>query len=476
MSESTERRARATAQLVGPSRAQTVPLRLVDARGLAAWRKRQGKRVGQWLRATGFKAAPGTVALLPDNRGGLAGALVGCDNGAAPQLWDFAGLSRRLPPGRYALDPAPDAATADRAALGWALGSYAFERYKRAEDKLATLVWPAAADRDAVTAAAGAVYHVRDLVNTPANDMAPEDLAKAAQDLAEAYKAKAQVVVGDALLKAGYPTIHVVGRAAGRSGRTAPRLIDLRWGDARAPKVTLVGKGVCFDSGGLDIKPAAGMRLMKKDMGGAANVLGLAEMIMAAELPVRLRVLVPAVENAIAGDAMHPMDVIRTRAGITVEIGNTDAEGRLVLCDALAEAVTEQPALLVDMATLTGAARVALGPDLPALFCNDEALAAGILNHGEAEADPLWRLPLWQPYKEMLKSKVADLNNVSEGGYAGSVTAALFLQAFVDKNVPWAHLDVFAWNASERPGRPIGGEAMGIRALFALVRGRFGKD
>jgi leucyl aminopeptidase len=281
--------------------------------------------------------------------------------------------------------------------------------------------------------------------------------------------ARHRVIVGERLLAENYPTIHAVGRASLR----APRLVDIVWGEESAPKVTLVGKGVCFDSGGLDLKPSSGMRLMKKDMGGAAILLGLAQAIMAARLPVRLRVLLPLVENAVSGNAMRPLDIVRTRQGLTVEIGNTDAEGRLILCDALAEASTEQPALLIDIATLTGAARVALGPELPALFCNDDELAAGLLGAGAAEDDPLWRMPLWRPYRRLLDSKAADLNNVSEGPHAGAITAALYLAEFVAPDIPWAHIDVMAWNARSRPGRPEGGEAQTLRALYAYVAGCF---
>ncbi len=317
---------------------------------------------------------------------------------------------------------------------------------------------------------AAAVFLARDLVNTPAGDLGPEELAAAAVHVAESAGACHRVIVGDDLLAENYPTIHAVGRASTR----APRLVDITWGDPAAPKLTLVGKGVCFDSGGLDLKTASGMRLMKKDMGGAAIMLGLAQAIIDARLPVRLRVLLPCVENSVSGNAMRPMDIVRTRQGLTVEIGNTDAEGRLILCDALAEASTETPALLIDMATLTGAARVALGPELAALFCNDDRLAAALLEASAAEEDPMWRMPLWRPYRKMLDSKVADLNNVSEGPYAGAITAALYLQEFVAPGIPWAHFDVMAWNPQSRPGRPEGGEATALRALYAHIAQRFG--
>jgi leucyl aminopeptidase len=389
---------------------------------------------------------------------------------AESTVWDFAGLPETLPEGVYRLEAHLDAAAATRAALGWALGTYGFARYKKPTRTVATLAWPAGADQAEVERLARAVFLVRDLVNTPAEDMGPAELAAAAEEVARGGGARFSVLAGDELLAKNYPTIHAVGRASAR----APRLIDFTWGAADAPKVTLVGKGVCFDSGGLDLKAASGMRLMKKDMGGAATVLGLASAIMDAKLPVRLRVLVPAVENMVSANAFRPMDIIKTRKGITVEVGNTDAEGRLILCDALAEADAEKPALIVDCATLTGAARVALGPDLPALFCNDDALADALVQSGKETNDPVWRMPLWKPYRKLLDSKIADINNVSEAGYAGAVLAALYLEEFVAKETPWAHLDLFAWNSSARPGRPEGGEAYALRALYALVKRRFG--
>jgi leucyl aminopeptidase len=324
-------------------------------------------------------------------------------------------------------------------------------------------------DRAAVLSAARASYLVRDLVNTPASDMGPAELEAAVRQVARTHKAKLTVTSGKALEK-GFPMIHAVGMASPR----APRLIDFTWGPARAPKVTLVGKGVCFDTGGLDIKPASGMALMKKDMGGAANVLGLAQMIMEAKLKVRLRVLIPAVENAISGNAFRPGDVLRSRKGITVEIGNTDAEGRLVLGDALALADEESPDLLVDMATLTGAARVALGPDLPPFYTDDDALAEAIAHAGRAENDPVWRLPLWRPYQRLFESSVADMNNAGDSGFAGSITAALFLRRFVERAKAHVHFDVFAWTPSPLPGRPKGGEAQAMRALFRVIQSRYG--
>ncbi|MHA1571452.1 MAG: leucyl aminopeptidase family protein, partial [Alphaproteobacteria bacterium] len=316
-----------------------------------------------------------------------------------------------------------------------------------------------------------ATYLVRDLVTTPAEDMGPAQLADAARALGRRHKATVRVTTGDQLLKQNYPAIHAVGRASD----DPPRLIDLSWGATKDPKVTLVGKGVCFDTGGLDLKGAAGMLLMKKDMGGAAHVLGLASMIMDAKLPVRLRVLIPAVENAVAGNAYHPMDVLTMRNGMTVEVGNTDAEGRLVLADCLVRACEEKPALLIDYATLTGAARVALGPELPALFTNDDTLAHDLGEIGRNNADPVWRLPLHRDYRRMLDSAIADISSTGSGGLAGAITAALFLAEFVDEDIPWVHFDVMAWNPRSRPGRPEGGEAMGLRTVYAAIAQRFGK-
>jgi len=449
--------------------AETVAISPVAAADLKSLLNREPTEVAAWLESTGFTGAVGQVALLPGAKGKLARVFVGAD--AKDWLWALGDLPGRLPAGRYRLAGEPDQRRATRACLGWALGSYRFTRYRKRERKAVELVWPKNADREQVESAAAAVFLVRDLVNTPAADLGPAELADAARRLARAHKARFKVTVGDALLKQNFPMVHAVGKGSDR----APRLIDFTWGPARAPRVTLVGKGVCFDSGGLDLKPSSGMKMMKKDMGGAAHALGLASMIMRARLPVRLRVLIPAVENMVSGRSFRPLDVIPTRKGLTVEIGNTDAEGRLILADALTLADADKPALLIDFATLTGAARVALGPDLPAMFANDDQLARDIARHGDAEADPLWRLPLWQPYRAGLDSKVADLNNISDSGFAGAIYAALFLKEFVSDTTPWAHFDIYAWNGRARPGRPEGGEAMTLRALFALVRERFGR-
>jgi leucyl aminopeptidase len=445
-----------------------VPLVALSKDGLAAWRETAPARERDWVAAIGFAAEPGKVALVPGKDGGLGRVLVGC-GGPEAAMWALAGLSDALPEGNYRLDGVPAATDASHVALGWALGTYAFTRYHEKKPGKARLVWPDGADRGLVRRLAAAIFFARDLITTPASDLGPEELAAAAVTVAEAAGARHRVVAGDELLRENYPTIHAVGRASER----APRLVDITWGDPAAPKVTLVGKGVCFDSGGLDLKPASGMLNMKKDMAGAAIVLALGQAIMAAGLKVRLRVLLPCVENSVSGNAMRPRDIIRTRRGLTVEIGNTDAEGRLILCDALADAADERPQFIADIATLTGAARVALGPELPALFCNDDALAAGLQASGAAEDDPLWRMPLYRPYRRNLDSKVADINNVSEGPHGGAITAALYLQEFVAE-VPWAHLDVMAWNPRARPGRPEGAEAHTLRALYSYIAGRFG--
>jgi leucyl aminopeptidase len=449
--------------------AGAVPVVAVSKSGLAAWREAATARERDWAAATGFSGEAGKLVPVPDAQGGLGQVLVGVDDGEAA-MWAFAGLPQSLPPGKYRIAAVPEGGDPTRIALGWALGTYGFDLYrKKKKDGEARLVWPNGADRGLVERLAAAVCLARDLINTPASDLGPAELADAAIQVAESVGARHRVIAGDALLAENYPTIHAVGRASTR----APRLVDIVWGEEDAPKVTLVGKGVCFDTGGLDLKPSSGMKMMKKDMGGAAIMLGLAQAIMTGRLPVRLRVLLPLVENAVSGNAMRPLDIVRTRKGLTVEIGNTDAEGRLILCDALAEASTEQPALLVDVATLTGAARVALGPELPALFCNEDAVAAALLAAGMLEDDPLWRLPLWRPYRRLLDSKAADLNNVSDGPHAGAITAALYLQEFVDPGIPWAHIDVMAWNPRARPGRPEGAEAQTLRALYSLIAGRF---
>jgi len=440
-----------------------LPITLVSKARFKEWLSAQPQRTRAWCESNHFGGETGGLCLVPGEDGRVARVLFAADES---DPWTWASLPGRLPKGTYKIEDALDARDADWAAMGWALACYQFGKYKsRAGRDWPELVWPDSANRGHVTRLVRGIGLVRDLVNTPASDMGPEELSMAAQALAERHGGKVRSIVGDALLAENYPLIHAVGRASSR----APRLIDLRWGDEMAPRITIVGKGVCFDSGGLDIKTSGNMKLMKKDMGGAAHALGLAQMIMEAGLPIRLRVLIPAVENSVSGSAFRPMDVITSRKGLTVEIGNTDAEGRLVLADALAEADREKPKLLIDMATLTGAARTALGPDLPALFTPDDKLADKLAASAETVKDPLWRLPLWKPYRRLLDSKTADINNASDNPHAGAITAALFLQEFVSPATPWAHLDLFAWNASTRPGRPEGGEAMAIRALYHLI-------
>lgn len=419
-----------------------------------------------WARANGFSGEAGRTLVVPGEKGALGGALFGIGDGEGALA--LGALSKALPEGDWHFASAP--AEPELAATALVLGGYAFTRYGKKPGKALRFVLPAGVDAGRVRRIADGVFLTRDLVNTPTSDMGPEELEKAVRSLAAAHSAEISVVTGDDLLDRNFPMIHAVGRAS----TGAPRLIDMRWGPQGAPKVTLVGKGVCFDTGGLDIKPSSGMLLMKKDMGGAANVLGLASMIMAARLNVRLRVLIPAVENSIAGNAFRPGDVLTSRKGITVEIGNTDAEGRLVLADALALADEEEPQLLVDMATLTGAARVALGPDLPPFYTGDDALASDLAAASVAAEDPLWRMPLWRPYDAKLSSKIADINNVTTDGFAGSITAALFLKRFVEKTVGWAHFDIFAWNPADRAYGPAGGEAQGIRALERIISKRFG--
>lgn len=455
------------AALEQDSGAPAAPLHLIGPGGLSAWRGQGSAAIGRWIDANSFTAKPGEILLLPEPDGG---ALVGID--AAPGPWSLAAAAAKVPPGRYRCVPAPDdPARAGLMALGWALAQYRFDRYRKppAELKVRTLLLADGLDLDDLRRQVRATALVRDLVNTPAADLGPGQLAAEAEALARRHGAQISLCVGDALLEAGYPAIHAVGRAAA----DAPRLIDLTWGKPDQPLLVLVGKGVCFDSGGLDIKPASGMALMKKDMGGAAHALALAQLVMEAKLPVRLRVLIPAVENAISGNAFRPGDVLATRAGLSVEIGNTDAEGRLILCDALTEAARAGPDLVLDFATLTGAARVALGPDLPALFTPDDALAADLAAAARDVEDPLWRLPLWAPYADYLKSSIADINNAGDSGFAGAITAALFLQRFVPAGIAWAHIDLFAWLPAVRNGQPKGGEAMSLRATYLMLKRRY---
>ena len=420
--------------------------------------------------ANTFTAKPGQYLALPADDGSLAHVLFGIEDSSSEWRDPFrpGQLPGLLPAGIYSFANAPH----DKrlAALVFALGSYRFNRYRKNDAPGARLVPPGDVDMIEITRMAEAAGLARDLINTPANDMGPDELAQAAQALAGKFGANYSCIIGDDLLKQNFPLIHAVGMASTR----APRLIDITWGDASHPKVTLVGKGVCFDTGGLDLKPASGMLIMKKDMGGAANVLALAQMIMDAKLKVRLRVLIPAVENSVGGNAFRPLDIFPSRKGVNVEIGNTDAEGRLVLADALALADEEKPELLIDLGTLTGAARVALGPDLPPFYTNDETLAADVARHARTENDPLWRMPLWMPYDSWLDSKTANLNNAPGGTFAGSITCALFLKRFVESAKTWLHVDIYGWTPSAKPARPEGGECQAARAIYKLLSERYG--
>jgi leucyl aminopeptidase len=445
-----------------PSRG-SVPVHLVDLATFEAAAATLPDAQRSWLSTLGFRGAPDTHALLPGTDGRLSAIWAGVRSADHP--WALALLPRVLPAGDYHLAPSPIELDPAAAVLSWRLGAYVFERYKPRARAAAQLMLPADARSRRGLMLAESIEAVRDLVNTPAEDMGPEALAQAVQRVAKEQGARFQQVIGDDLLKKNFPAIHAVGRAASGKAR-APRLIELNWGKPKDPRITLVGKGVCFDTGGLDIKSADGMRMMKKDMGGAANALGLARMIMAAKLPVRLQLLIPAVENAIAGNAYRPGDVFRTRKGLHIEIGNTDAEGRVILCDALAYGAESKPDLLIDMATLTGAARVALGGQLPALFCRRMDLARDLVDRGLSLHDPMWHMPLWHDYHVGIESDIADIVNTGRGPAGGAITAALFLEDFVPADQDWLHLDLFAWNDMARPGRPVGGEAQTLRTLF----------
>ena len=423
----------------------------------------------QFAEANGFAAKPGKCLILPAPDGAIAQVIFGLDDESAKARDPFrtGALPGLLPAGTYRFANAPQ--DARLAALGFALGSYRFARYRNVDTPEVRLVPPEGVDAAELTRMVEAAFLARDLINTPSNDMGPTELETAARDVAKRFGAKFGCIEGHEL-KQNFPLIHAVGMASTRS----PRLIDFTWGDATHPKVTLVGKGVCFDTGGLDLKPSSGMLIMKKDMGGAANVLALAQMVMDAKLKVRLRVLIPAVENAVAGNAFRPLDIFKSRKGITVEIGNTDAEGRLILADALALADEEKPDLLVDLGTLTGAARTALGPDLPPFYTNDETLAADVARLARQENDPLWRMPLWPAYDSWLDSKVANITNAPSGAFAGSIVCALFLQRFVEAATSWLHVDIYGWTPSAKPGRPEGGECQAARAIYKLLSERYG--
>src|SRR4051812_8687909 len=445
---------------------KAMPLHAVTAKEAKAWLAKQPH--SRLLAASGFSGAAGSLAALPDAKGDVAQWVLGL--GDSRDAFALAAAASSLPAGIYRLGEVPDFCGGAQGALAWLMGTYAFDRYKQRPAKAARLVVPAEVDGEEISRIAENIFLARDLVNTPANDMGPAELEAAARALAKKHGAKVAVVSGAALTK-NYPLIAAVGQGSAR----APRLIELNWGKANAPLVTLVGKGVCFDTGGLDLKPSAAMLTMKKDMGGAACALAVAGMVMGAKLNLRLRVLIPAVENSVSGAAMRPGDVFPSRKGLTVEIGNTDAEGRLILADALADADDEKPELLIDVATLTGAARAATGMELPPFFTDDEKLAADLMRIGSAVQDPLWRLPLWRGYEDPLTSRVADLNNNPAYNYAGAITAALFLNRFVGQAKSWLHLDIPAWIDRAKPGRPLGGEANSARALYALLKERYGR-
>jgi leucyl aminopeptidase len=456
--------------LLLPAGTSAIPVHCVAKADWPALRDGLAALPRSFALAQGFAARPGQHVLLPDAAGSLAAVLLGVEPAGPRRRDPFAPgrLALTLPAGDYAL--AGDIGDAGLAALGWLLTAYRFERYRKPKPAAARLVLPAGVDGEELSNLAEACALARDLVNTSAADLGPAEIEAAVRVLGETCGAEVASTIGDDLVTANFPMIHAVGRASPR----APRLIDLRWGQEGDPKLTLVGKGVAFDTGGLNLKTDAGMLLMKKDMGGAAAAIAAARMIMQAKLKVRLRLLVPAVENAVSGSSFRPGDVLQSRKGLTVEIGNTDAEGRLILADALALADEEAPELLVDFATLTGAARVALGPDLPPFYTHDDGLAAEIARLSAAVNDPVWRMPLWPPYDGMLDSKIADLNNVSGGAFAGSVTAALFLNRFVEKSRSYAHFDIYGWNPSTKPGRPEGGECQAARLTYALAKQLYG--
>lgn len=441
----------------------SIPLTIFTPDAFASWIKEQPQLTQTWLNQQHI--AKQGHSLIPNSEGQIIQAVFVTEQ--ADSFWACGELVNQLPSGQYAIQGGPE--QIEKAAFSWGLGGYRFERYKQSNKTLPQLIVPSEEIAAKANRFIRATSLTRDLINTPAGDMMPQHLAQTLSQMAEEFGGQLTQIVGDELLEQHYPTIHMVGRASVH----APRLLDFTWGDENAPQITLVGKGVCFDSGGLDLKPGAGMRLMKKDMGGAAHVLGLAQLIMAHNLPIRLRVLVPAVENAVSANAFRPGDVITTRHGISVEIDNTDAEGRLVLCDALSEANHDKPDMIIDFATLTGAMRVALGTELPGFFSNDDALAQSITQSGLTIEDPVWRMPLHQAYNDLLKSDVADLSNCATSPFGGAITAALYLQAFVDKDIPWLHFDVMAWNNRKLPGRPIGGEAFGIRAVFDHLQQKY---
>ena len=445
----------------------SIPITVLDGANLAAWCETQPKPVAAWVKASGFEASLGSNLLLTDATGAITGVLFGwgSEKTRARGRFHFAKAAEALPAGTYHIESGLSQTEQDEAAFAWLLAAYRFDRYKKSSPAKALLKAPAGVDSPQLEAVIAGEFLARDLINTPASDMGPADLEQAFLDLAARHGAQAKVICGDDLLAQKFPMIHAVGRASDQP----PRLLDMVWGKDSDPKVTLVGKGVCFDTGGLDLKPSTSMALMKKDMGGAATVMGLAQIIMALNLKVRLRVLVPAVENAVSGNAFRPGDILTSRKGLTVEINNTDAEGRLVLADTLALADEESPDYLFCMATLTGAARVALGPDLAPYYTNDDALSHALSRAGRKVGDPVWRMPFHEPYEKMIEPDIADLDNAPSGGFGGSITAALFLRRFVENTEKFAHFDIFGWMPSAAPGRPKGGAFLGARAILEAL-------
>lgn len=440
-----------------------IPIEHVEEIHYDSWLEASDSFTREWLKHTDFKVGREDIRLIPSQAGEITKVIVGVKDINDP--WNFAELATTLPEAQYQFTSLPDPQLLTRAAVAWGLGAYQYQKYKKAKSRPAKLVISSQCDAPLIHHFVNASYLVRDLVNTPTEDMGPVQLSDSAKAVAEQFDADFKEVLGEDLLQQNFPAIHTVGRAS----ESEPRLMDIHWGDASHPKCTLVGKGVCFDTGGLNIKSTAGMTLMKKDMGGAAHALGLAYLIMALNLPVRLRVLIPAVENSISSNAYRPGDVISTRKGKSVEVTNTDAEGRLILADAIALACEEDPELVIDFATLTGAARVALGTDIPVYFTNDEKVAASIDEASRSQDELVWRLPLFAPYRKMLDSRIANISNASSGGYGGAITAALFLQEFVKEKIPWVHFDLMAWNTRSKAGRPIGGEAMGLRTVLDFL-------
>ncbi len=446
---------------------KTIKIDVVYEKEFENWIEQQTSSIKSWVRATGFLGRAGDYKIIPDVNGNIAKVIFMISQ--EPYYLSFGSLAA-LPEGVYEVSGPSVDKLINQIAIAWGFGNYSFSNYKKFPTKSAKLFIPENADIDHIQRSCVATFLVRDLINTPTSDMGPKNLAMAAKKVADLFKASFTEIVGDDLLSLNFPTIHAVGRGS----VNPPRLIDIQWGEQHAPRVTLVGKGVCFDTGGLNIKPPSNMRYQKKDMGGGAHVLALGQMIMSAQLPIRLRILIPAVENSISGSAYLPGDIIKTRKGLTVEISNTDAEGRLILCDALYEAVQDKPDLLIDIATLTGAARTAVGTDIAALFSNRDELADDLLRISESEQDPMWRLPLYKQYRKQLESPVADLCNASLALYSpGAIIAALFLNEFVTDDIPWVHLDIMGWNMKSRAGQPEGGEAQCIRALFRYLQNRY---